>query len=42
MIRNNKEWYNKIITKSLENNISIDKQMQLDAESVLSDELFKT
>lgn len=40
-IRNNKEWYNKIITKSSENNISIDKQMQLDAESVLSDELFK-
>ena len=41
-IKKNIEWYNKVIAKASDNKISIDKQMQLDAEFVLSDELFKS
>lgn len=40
-ISQNGEWYAKITAKAAENKISLDKQIQLDAEYILSDELFK-
>jgi hypothetical protein len=40
-IQQNAEWYAKVTAKAAENNITLDKQMQLDAEYILSDELFK-
>lgn len=40
-ITQNAEWYGKVTAKAAENAISLDKQIQLDAEYILSDELFK-
>lgn len=40
-ITQNAEWYAKVTAKAAENNIALDKQMQLDAEYILSDELLK-
>lgn len=40
-IKQNGEWYAKVTAKAAENMVSLDKQMQLDAEYILSDELFK-
>lgn len=40
-INKDKEWLDKVTFKATENKISLAKQMQLDAEYILSDELFK-
>jgi hypothetical protein len=40
-IKQNAEWYAKITAKAAENKIAVDKQVQLDAEYILSDEIFK-
>lgn len=39
-IHNNNDWYNSIVKKAQLNNISIEKQIKLDAEFILSEELF--
>lgn len=38
-IKNNADWYNSLIKKVDENKVSIEKQMQLDAEYILSEEI---
>lgn len=40
-IKKNNEWYNGVVKKSEENHISIDKQLRMDAEYILSDEILK-
>ena len=40
-IKQNKEWFDKVSAKAAENKITIEKQMQLDAEYILCDELLK-
>lgn len=40
-IKNNAEWYNKVVIKAEENKVPAEKQIQLDAEYILSDELLK-
>lgn len=39
-IHQNNAWYNSVLKKAEENNITVEKQIKLDAEYVLSDELF--
>lgn len=39
-IYQNKEWYSSVLKKAEENHVSIEKQIKLDAEYVLSDEIF--
>lgn len=38
-IKDNNDWYNSLLKKAEENKVSIDKQVQLDAEYILSEEL---
>lgn len=39
-INNSTDWYNSVLKKASENRITVEKQIKLDAEYILSDELF--